>query len=316
MRVVLPPPRSLLTLAARQEGLLSSAQCDDAGVISNRRARLIASGSWARVTRGVFDVEPLRDRRMDADHRRRRSAWLGLLACGPGAIAVGQCALALLGVGGLPRDIPPEVALPRGQFGRSRDGVRVRQLAALEPTRFGAGTVAGIVPALALALPELPRDNAVAVLDDTLHRGLLTDAGLSAVMSRMSGRRGAAHVRQWLPMVDRRAESPLETFARLACVDGGVPPDELQVEIRSTTGLLLGRGDMGWHLGGGRWLIAEIDGREFHETPAALLRDRARQNALMNTGRVDLLRFTAADIRAPTAVVTTVRAALRRASRG
>ncbi len=238
-----------------------------------------------------------------------------MLAAGPGAIAVGQCALALLGVGGLPSDIHPEVAMPGGRFGRSREGVRVRQVEALEPTRFGAGMVAGMVPALALSLPELPRDNAVAVLDDTLHRGLLTDAGLSAVTARMRGRRGSAKVADWIGLVDRRAESPLESFARLACVDGGVPPDELQVEIRASSGRLIGRGDMGWRLDGSRWLIAEIDGREFHEAPNALLRDRARQNALMNTGRVDLLRFTAADIRTPSTIPTTVRAALDRAPR-
>ena len=46
---------------------------------------------------------------------------------------------------------------------------------------------------------------------------------------------------------------PLETFARLECVDAGVPPDDLQVEIRSSRGHLLGRGDLGWRLprGGG-----------------------------------------------------------------
>ena len=70
---------------------------------------------------------------------------------------------------------------------------------------------------------------------------------------------------------------------------------------------------MGWRLGDGRWLIAEIDGREFHEAPEAVLHDRRRQNALLATGRVDLLRFTSADIAARDVIPATVRAALARA---
>ena len=111
--------------------------------------------------------------------------------------------------------------------------------------------------------------------------------------------------------MDRRAESPLETFARLECVDAGVPPDDL-VEIRSSRGHLLGRGDLGWRLPHGRWLIAEIDGREFHERPDALLRDRSRQNALVSSGRVDILRFTATDLSTRAIVPSTVRTALNR----
>lgn len=132
------------------------------------------------------------------------------------------------------------------------------------------------------------------------------------VMATMAGARGAVRARSWLPLVDRRAESPLETFARLACVDGHVPPDDLQVEIKTPGGRLIGRGDLGWRLGDGRWLIAEIDGRTFHENPEALLRDRARQNALVSTGRVDVLRFTAADIRTSGLIPAAVRRALDR----
>jgi hypothetical protein len=91
-------------------------------------------------------------------------------------------------------------------------------------------------PALIQALPDLPRRHGVAVLDDVLHRGLLTPLGLERVRRGLAGRRGAEEVRGWLDLADARAESPLETFARLECVDAGLPPDELQVEIRSPGG--------------------------------------------------------------------------------
>ncbi|GEL98557.1 hypothetical protein CTE05_21040 [Cellulomonas terrae] len=307
-----PPPLSLLTLARRQEGLVSAGQCDRAGVGTARRARLVRDGCWGLPTRAVFDVEPGRDRRVDADHRRRRAAWLGMLAFGPRAIAVGPCALALHGVEGLPGNLHPEIALPGRSAGRHRDDIRVRTFGQFEVLRYGERAIADLVPALVQALPELPRRHAVAVLDGVLRRGSLTGAAFEVVRERVRGRRGSAGLTGWWSLVDPRAESPLETFARLECVDAGVPPDDLQVEIRSARGQLVGRGDLGWRLPGGRWLIAEIDGREFHERPEALLRDRSRQNALMSTGRVDILRFTAADVATRGRIPTTVRTALAR----
>ena len=167
--------------------------------------------------------------------------------------------------------------------------------------------------ALVQALPELPRANAVAVLDDCLRRGLQSRADIEGVRQRVRSRRGSAGLAEHVfGRVDPRAESPLETFARLQCVDAGIAPDELQVEIRSPGGRLLGRGDMGWRLPRGRWLIAEIDGRAFHETAEAVLRDRRRQNALVLSGQVDLLRFTASDVAARGVLPAAIRGALAR----
>ena len=39
-------------------------------------------------------------------------------------------------------------------------------------------------------------------------------------------------------------------------------------------------------------LIAEADGKEPHEQPAALFRDRRRANDFLRTGWVDMVRFT------------------------
>ncbi len=308
MKPVAKPPLALLGLADRQGGLVSATQCGDVGVGAHWRARLVKSGEWKHASHGVYDLGPAAV--SDPEQRRRRAAWLGLLAFGPGAVAVGQSALALHGIKGLPTDIVSEVALPRGTQGRSRDGVRVRQYRPTPTHKMGEGRVVTVVTALVQALPELPRNNAVAVLDDVLHRRLVTDDDCAALRSQLIGRRGAARAAGWWRLVDRRAESPLETFARLECVDAGIPPDELQVEIRSDDGRLLGRGDMGWHIDDDRWLIAEIDGREFHEMPDALLRDRSRQNALIASGRVEVLRFTAADIARRGTLPSAVRQAL------
>ncbi|MDQ0372917.1 hypothetical protein [Cellulomonas humilata] len=177
---------------------------------------------------------------------------------------------------------------------------------------YGGHGIVSLTSALVQALPELPVANAVAVLDDCLHRGLQSPSGLEEIRRRLRSRRGSAGMEERvLSRVDPRAESPLETFARLQCADAGIPPDDLQVEIRAVNGAFLGRGDLGWRRDGGGWLIAEIDGREFHDRPDALHRDRQRQNAMVTWGAAQMLRFTSADIAAgtiPAAVRSTLTA--------
>ena len=80
------------------------------------------------------------------------------------------------------------------------------------------------------------------------------------------GRRGAAKARGWIEQADGRAESPLETRARLRCADGGVPPDELQAVIADASGRVLARVDLLWRAAR---LIGEADGGEVHDRPDA-----------------------------------------------
>lgn len=298
-------PADLLRLAGAQGGLVSAAQCDAAGVGQSRRGRLVRSGRWGRATTGVYVVEPHAP--VGADDRRRRTAWTGILAYGPGTAAVGASALTLHGVAGLPVRITSEVVLRGLPHTAGRDGIRVRRFSTVVRPH-GPGWAAPLPEALVQALPELPRDNAVAVLDDVLHRRLLTDAEIRRVRAATRGRRGAAHLHACWALADRRAESPLETFARLQCVDAGIPPDELQLEVRAPDGTLAGRCDLAWRRTDGTWLLVEVDGRAFHDVPTAVLRDRRRQNALAVLGHT-VLRFTAADV-ARRAVAPVVGAAL------
>jgi len=124
------------------------------------------------------------------------------------------------------------------------------------------------------------------------------------------GRRGAVAARRYLAEADHRAQSPLETRARLRCVDGRVPPDVLQVDVRDDDGYLLGVGDLGWLAAR---VVAEADGAGVHGTPAAVFEDRRRQNLFVNAGwRV--LRFTWADTLRPDYIPYVVREALGRPS--
>ncbi|GAB2493610.1 hypothetical protein GCM10027063_36430 [Promicromonospora xylanilytica] len=288
-------PQALLATAAAQEGLVSKAQCDGAGVNKDAVALLIKRGRWRRVARGVYDTDPepterrLRDGRHD--HVRRRAAWLGMLAV-PDGIATGACALALLGIGGLPVDLVPEAARPGGMYAAVGEGIALRRYRSFDDQPYRGRRVAALVPALAQALPTLSRHEAVAVLSDALREGRLDAAALQRVRENLRGRRGAAQVHCLLDLAEARDGSPAESHARLSFVDHGVPPDGQQVTFVAG-GVVLARVDFVWSLPDGRFVVVEIDGRAFHSGDAMLADDAARQNGLVATGRLLVLRFPA-----------------------
>lgn len=312
MRTV-PTPEGLRRYTRWQYGLISAAQCRDLGISRDRCATLVTRGIWQRVVRGVYDTEP--DGPVDFDVARRKAAWTGLLAIGQQAIAVGSCALALHGVAGLPQQLIPEVALTGGRWRQGPAGVVVRRYRDVPVrVRHAGWAVSDIPTALVHALPDLPRDNGVAVLDSVLNRGLLDARDLADVRQRLQGRRGSVRLSPWWSLADGRAESPLETWARLDCYDNDLPPDQLQVVLRDAAGVFIGRGDMGWQRGDGGWVIVEMDGRQVHSEPEALFRDRKRQNRLLTAADAVVLRFTSRDLRPSGTIAREVRQALSSSS--
>ncbi|RLP92705.1 hypothetical protein EAD98_20765 [Micromonospora sp. CV4] len=234
-----------------------------------------------------------------------------MLSLGPQAHAVFGTAAELHGIAGLPRHDEVHVALP----GRAAKLTRVSDPAVVLHQLEHASSAVRLVNGIAATTPQWTvaeiilreqRYPAVAVLDSALNRGLLTAECLSMIRTLIRGRRGAVAARGYLTEADGRAQSPLETRTRLRCVDGRVPPDVLQLEVRDGDGYLLGIGDLGWRA---PRLIAEADGRDAHGTPAAAFADRHRQNRLVNAGWT-VLRFTWADTLQPDYIPWTVRQAL------
>ena len=306
-------PRKLQHLAAGQQGLLTIAQCDAHGVDRGRRARLVAAGTLCRVARGIVDTRraSLADRvaAREHDHVRLWKVWLAQLLAGPGSVAVGQAALVVAGVHGIPWRFTPEMAYLNGRYGRSTQHVVIRQLD-LGDRHYERNGLRYTEPerALGQAVPTMDRRTAIAVIDSARHRGVVDAAGVVRARELARGRRGSVRADSWWDESAEGAESVLESLARTDCVDAGVPPDELQVKVFAPDGTLLGRGDMGFHLRDGRLLIVEIDGAGVHSELAALFRDRSRQNDLVALGGVMILRFTWNEVRVPGRVGRAVRA--------
>jgi very-short-patch-repair endonuclease len=120
-----------------------------------------------------------------------------------------------------------------------------------------------------------------------------------------------AHLSSALALADGRSESALETILRLLLVRAHLAPEELQWMLFNSRGVLWARLDMAWP---SCRLVVEADGREYHEKPKALYRDRDRQNDVSKIGWT-VLRYTWWDVQhRPQWIVAQVRATLARLS--
>ncbi len=137
------------------------------------------------------------------------------------------------------------------------------------------------------------------VADEALRTRLVTHAQLDRYRSPL--------LRRVVSLANGASESPMETRLRLALVLGGLPVPEVQTPLHEK-GSLLGRVDLYYPEAR---LAIEYDGQT-HRT--SLVEDNRRQNRLLNAG-INLLRFTAADLKTPDLVVAQVRAGLTRPAR-
>ncbi len=133
----------------------------------------------------------------------------------------------------------------------------------------------------------LPRPRALATLDAALHSGWCTPAAIEQAITEQKGRRGIVAVRALAPVADGRAESPMESEARLVMLDGGLPWPKLQYEIEEW------RVDFAWPDAG---VVAEYESVEWHAGRLEMLRDRARFAAIQHLGWT-VIPIVAADVR-------------------
>jgi hypothetical protein len=131
------------------------------------------------------------------------------------------------------------------------------------------------VQTVAQVLLSADRATAVAVVDSALHIGLLSTLQLGTILSRMPGR-----VRAWREHFDGRADSGLESIARLWTHDLGLPSLVHPVIAGLEVDLLVGMS-----------LVMELDGKEFHSGADAFERDRARDATLSSAGCI-VIRFS------------------------
>lgn len=126
----------------------------------------------------------------------------------------------------------------------------------------------------------LRRPRALATLDAALHVDACTKAELSASIREQRGRRGIVKVRELVGYADGRAESPMESEARLVFIDSALPTPEVQYTILDRHGKLW-RVDFAWP---DAMIVAEYDSVEWHVGREALLHDRLKTARLQECG--------------------------------
>ena len=262
------------------------------GLLTRKQLR---DRSYRRLVQGVYA-----DPGLPLDHRLRCRGVALLLPDGAaigGHSAAGWHGAPFAG----PRD-PVTVVRPAGARWRGPRGVRTHQ------TDLDAGDidVRDDVPvssasrtAWDVAALETT-GTAVATLDAMVRRGAVDASALARMVDAGAGRWGVERVRRAVELVDPRAESPPESWVRVALTLAGlrpVPQYEVWVD-----GALLARVDLAFP---DERLVIEYEGA-YHFDGIQIARDDVRLRLLVAAGwRV--IRLSAADLRDLDSVVARVR---------
>ncbi len=127
---------------------------------------------------------------------------------------------------------------------------------------------------------QLSRPRALATFDAALRSSWCTRDDLDRAVRGQQGRRGIAAARGLLPFADARSESAMESEARLAMIDHGLPIPELQYTIHGADGQRW-RVDFAWP---DAQVAAEYDSVEWHAGRTEMLRDKSRLAGVQEVG--------------------------------
>ena len=181
---------------------------------------------------------------------------------------------------------PVEITVPPGGFHVSRPGVTCRRrflhpehVTVHEGRRVTSPVRVVIDLAVHLSAAEL-----VAVADDFIRRGLLTEDFLRHWAHRLRRRHGIGRVREILDYVDPAAESPRESMMRYVLWRAGYVDLKPNVDIHSASGQFIARGDL---VDADRKIVVEYDGAH-HLTRSGQASDADRRLRLSSEGWMEV----------------------------
>jgi very-short-patch-repair endonuclease len=269
-------PRQIAALAARQRGVVSRAQLLGLGLGQGAIDHRVGRGLLYPVHRGVYAV--------GHSVLGPRGHWLAaVLAAGPGAVLSHRSAAALWGI----RDAAgarPEVTVARR---RRLTSVTTHRIALAEDEITINDGIPVTTPARTLLdlAEQLTPQRLERAVHEAEYRRLTSPLSLDALLTRHQGRRGTAALRM---IVDRRdlgrtrTKTELE-IAFLAFLDAHhIERPRVNEPVGPYTV------DALWPH---QRLVAELDGRQAHQTAKAFEDDRARDRDLQVRG-YRVLRIT------------------------
>ena len=313
----LRPMHPLLRSAAEcRLGIFTATDARRAGYGHPEIRSLCASGRWVRLRRGVYiTADDLA--RADDEGRRHRLECLAVLVSldRPSAALSHGTAARLWGLP-VPRPAAPTICLTDPAHTRAGRGYRVTQapLAAGEVVTRGSIRLTAPARTLVDHARTQALEDAVVAMDAALLAGRVTAQQLADAVARAERWPGARRAARAAALADGRAESPLETRGRLRMVGAGLPPPELQVEIR-TGGRLVGVVDA-WFDDAA--VAVEFDGRikytdPWREPGRVLWEEKRREDALRALD-IGVVRIADADLARWPGTEAGLRRALARAA--
>jgi Protein of unknown function (DUF559) len=163
-------------------------------------------------------------------------------------------------------------------------------------------TAARTVVDLARTLPFM---DAVVVADSALNEEKATKPELHQILQECAGWPGVRQARRVVDFADERAESALESAARVVFEQCGLDPPELQATIHGPDFAF--RVDFRWR---GENVIAEADGLAKYNDRKDLLAERERDHLLRAAGYT-VVHFTWRELfQTPEVVIARIRKAL------
>ncbi len=260
----------------RSDMVATAAELVAQGVSRDRLRRWTLEGRITCVARGVYAptdwLESLAD-----DPRRLHAVAVGaLISRNPGLVASHESAAYLHGIDLL---LPagrrvPLVTLTRRAKDPSRALVHGALVRAATLPDDHVTTAFGVpVTTVARTVMDIARTSGfiegVVAADSALRSHVVVKVEFAIILEECGQWPGVVRARQVLGFADGRAESALESVARVRFAEFGVRPPDLQVNIRGKEGFI-GRADFCWHP---YRTIAEADGAMKYDDQG---RERAR----------------------------------------
>ncbi|HEY2077850.1 MAG TPA: type IV toxin-antitoxin system AbiEi family antitoxin domain-containing protein [Streptosporangiaceae bacterium] len=295
----------------RVAGIVLTAELTAAGFSDARIKTLTRRGDLFRVDRGVYANGPrAREILAIADGRQLLQLATAVAVRGPGTVVSHESAAYLHSIDLLATPGVATLTCPPGRGWRASPGARLHATAlpaehvdttGLLPVTTPARTVVDLARTLSFRA-------GVVTADSALHRKLVRKAELGQVLTDCRGWPGARQATAVIDFADALAESPLESIARIAFKDCGLPPPELQVWLGGTAEPI-GRVDFYWKQ---YRTIAEVDGALKYADPERA-RAQLRRDSLFRDEGFEVVHFTWQQItHAPEQVAASIRKAFRR----
>jgi hypothetical protein len=273
---------------------------------------LARRGDLVRVGRGIY-VRAAVARRLaklpDGDHLLRAGAAVAQNS--PGAVLSHRSAALLHGIDLIGSTKTVTITAGPGRARRSGAGVHVyttRLRSQDMMRRYGLPVTTPARTVIDLAR-TLPLAEGVVAADSAIRKRLTSVPELRAVLAAGPRRRGNTRAVLVAGLADGRSESALESIARVAFGQCGLPPPDLQVWL--PPGQPVGRVDFYWEK---YQTIAEVDGAMKYEDPVRAKMQLHRDKLLREAG-YEVVHFDWREITTgPALVAGSIRAAFRRGS--